>query len=432
MLGRVAIIGGGISGLAAAHYLERGDAQVDILEGSDRLGGLGTFFEYDGHFFERFYHVMLPTDNHLLALLADLDLAELPYWRASSFALMAGRSIYPLNGPVDLLKFRALPLVDRLRLGITGLYGGMVRRGDRLDEVSVEDWLTRLSGRRAFDAFWRPLLRAKFGDAYTEVPAAWYWSRFRREKATTQETKGYPKGGYHGLTESIGRSLRDRGVTVRLNEPVDALDLDEAGRPTLISGGKSRTYDRVVSTVPMPLLKRMAAGGSVQPVLDAVDPGWDSVGVVNVVLLSERSAIDHYWVATTDDEVPFSGVVETTQVMDRAETGGRHLIYLLQYVHRSDPRFTRSDDETLAEFTASFHEVMPHVSEQDIEARFVFRAPFVEPIYKLGYQKLRPPVRLLDDRIFLATTAQIYPDVTSWNSSVGLAKRVVAEMCSEN
>jgi hypothetical protein len=54
----------------------------------------------------------------------------------------------------------------------------------------------------------------------------------------------------------------------------------------------------------------------------------------------------------------------------------------------------------------------------------VFRAPFVEPLYSLGYEKRKPPHELVPGRVFLANTAQIYPDVTSWNSSVGVAKRV--------
>jgi hypothetical protein len=34
-------------------------------------------------------------------------------------------------------------------------------------------------------------------------------------------------------------------------------------------------------------------------------------------------------------------------------------------------------------------------------------------------------------RLLLATTAQIYPDVTSWNSSVGLANRVVDRLLAD-
>jgi hypothetical protein len=54
----------------------------------------------------------------------------------------------------------------------------------------------------------------------------------------------------------------------------------------------------------------------------------------------------------------------------------------------------------------------------------VFRAPFVEPVYPLGYLAQRPPVEVPGTPLLLATTAHVYPHVTSWNSSVRLANHV--------
>jgi hypothetical protein len=64
----------------------------------------------------------------------------------------------------------------------------------------------------------------------------------------------------------------------------------------------------------------------------------------------------------------------------------------------------------------------------DIEASYIFRAPFVEPIYKLGQMKLRPPEELVRGKVYLANTAQVYPVVTSWNGSVIQAERTLAAM----
>lgn len=40
----VAVIGGGISGLAMAYWLSKSGARVTLYEASNQLGGLGTFF----------------------------------------------------------------------------------------------------------------------------------------------------------------------------------------------------------------------------------------------------------------------------------------------------------------------------------------------------------------------------------------------------
>ncbi len=424
---RVGIIGGGIGGLAAAHHLSRGGARVTLFEASDQLGGLGTFFRYGDIDLERFYHVMLPSDVELLRLMAEAGLDDRPYWTDSSFAMMHGRTVYPLNGPVDLLRFKAVSLWDRLRLGWTGLVGGMVRDGGRLDKITAHRWLTGLSGVRAFQRFWRPLLEAKFGSAWDRIPAAWYWGRFRREKSTGKEVKGYPRGGYRALAEDLAGQLVDRGVDIRLSTPVEGLDLDGSGRPVVDAGGERHELDRVVSTVPMVLLEQMAGPG-LQPWLDKLPQRVDYQGVVNLVLLMDRSVIDHYWLAVIDPNVPFRGVVESTRVRSLEETDGHHLVYLLNYVHRTDPLFTESDDAIRERYLDAFFALFPDVPRTAVNDSFVFRTPFVEPIYTTGYAELRPPTELAPGAVYLSTTAQIYPEVTSWNSAAGQARRTVSQL----
>ncbi|MFN7563912.1 MAG: hypothetical protein ACK5TH_19235, partial [Prosthecobacter sp.] len=70
----------------------------------------------------------------------------------------------------------------------------------------------------------------------------------------------------------------------------------------------------------------------------------------------------------------------------------------------------------------------PDLTTDDIEADYIFRAPFVEPIYRLGQKKLCPPEELIPGSVFLANTAQVYPIVTSWNGSVTQAEKTLAAM----
>ena len=425
---RVAVIGGGITGLACAYYLAREGCQVTLLEATDRLGGLGTHFEYDGLSLERHYHVMLPSDEHLMPLLADLGLEDQVYWRDSELGFLQAGSLYPLNGPLDLLRFRPLRFPDRLRLGLTALYASRVARPGPLDDITVVEWLTRCSGKRAFEIMWRPLLEAKFGDAYREVPALWHWSRFNREKGTEKEVKGYIRGGYHHITETLAAALRSMGATIETGAPVDHMDLSNSdprrGAPLLRRNHETREFDNVVCTLPMVQTRQIATGGLVSSWLQKTGSDIDYQGVLNVLVMLRQSAFPYYWTAVMDPDVIFRGIVETTRCIDTSETGGRHLVYLLNYLHRNDPQFGRSDDDLIEEYVDNLFRVAPHLGRDDVLDAHVFRSPFVEPLYTLGYDKRKPPHELVPGRVFLANTAQIYPDVTSWNSSVGVAKRV--------
>ncbi len=67
----------------------------------------------------------------------------------------------------------------------------------------------------------------------------------------------------------------------------------------------------------------------------------------------------------------------------------------------------------------------PDFRPADVEDVYVFRAPHVEPVWTVGYLRKRPAPRVGDSRVYLSTTAQAYPRVTAWNTSVGLARETV-------
>lgn len=427
---RTLILGGGISGLVCALRLAEAGEKVTLLEGSDRLGGLGTFFEHEGRTFEKFYHCMLPSDGPLLALLDSLGLTPEIYWKPSTFAYAGAGRIFPLNTAFDLLRFAPLPFADRIRVGLTGLWGRLC--SDKgLDDLSTVDWLTRLSGRRAFETFWKPMLEAKFGDRYQDVPALWFWTRFNREKGESKgEVKGYIQGGYKRIIERATERLRELGVEIRLSESIQSADLDENGSPFVITSHGREKAARLLITLPWPSLAQIT-GPHLRQTAQVPDWGIDFQGVINHVLFLKRPLTPHYWLATPEAQFPFDGVVETSALTAEADRGtGRHVVYLTKYLHREDPRFTQTAEGIHAPWFAALQRLFPDLTEADVETTHTFRAPFVEPVYTRGFLQRRPPEVLVPGKVFLATTAQVYPVVTSWNGSVIQATRTVDAMLS--
>lgn len=428
----VCVIGGGISGLAVAHYLTLAGKRVTLIEASTELGGLGTWFDYRFKSLERFYHCMLPSDKHLLSLLDDIDLRRQTYWKNTSFGFMHEGELFGLNTPHELLKFSPLPFLDRLRVGLTGVWGS-IRSAKGLDDITCADWLTSLSGRRAFNTFWKPMLQAKFGDRYEEVPALWFWTRFNREKGGNKtEQKGYIEGGYRRIIETLSASLEKRGATILLDSPVEKITLDDNNRPTVTFKNEPSKFDQLVYTAPISRLSEMMVvdPGRIKP--QALGAALDMQGVVNAVMMLKRGFSKHYWVAAVDNEIPFQGLIESTTLLEQRDTGGVHLIYLMNYIHRSDPLFTTPDDTILASYRQGLKRMFPDFDDSDIIDQYVFRSPFVEPLYTLGYEQAKPANTVIPGRFYLATTAQVYPKVTSWNGSVGLAKDVSDAMIRDD
>ncbi len=423
----IAVLGGGISGLTCALRLAQAGKAVTLIEGSDQLGGLGTFFEHDGRTFEKFYHCMLPSDGPLLKVLQSLGIRDDVYWKPTTFAYSHQRRLFPLNGALDLLKFSPLRFIDRIRVGITGLVGRLV--SDKgLDDVTTVKWLTKLSGTRAFAKFWQPMLEAKFGDRYHDVPALWFWTRFNREKGESKgECKGYIKGGYKHITDSFVRVLRSLGADIRLNTQVEGIDLDASGRVAITTAAGTEKFDQMVITLPTPQAEKLI-GPAMRREMPPLDTTTDYQGVINCLLFLKRPLTPHYWVATPEADYPFDGAVETSTLTDTADRGDRHVVYLTKYLHRSDPRFAQDHDSIRDSWIPALKKIFPDLQDGDIEKTFIFHAPFVEPIYKLGQMQLRPAEELVHGRVFMANTAQVYPVVTSWNGSVIQAEKTLAAM----
>lgn len=420
---RVAVIGGGISGLASAFRISRLGHDVTLFESSAQLGGLGVSFPYGGGHLEKFYHCILPNDSALIRLIHDVGLDSDLLWRDTDMGFMYQGRTYPLNTASDLLRFTPLPLIDRLRLGLMGIRARYRGSAPELDEIAVDDWIRQQVGVRAFEVLWRPLLEAKIGDSYPAIPALWLSSRLAREKNTKQEVKGCLRGGYHSLIDTVAERLRQSGTTIRLQTPVDAIERDADGMVLLFDSGTPEHFDTVVSTSPLLQFQTMTASLDLGPQI--TDLTLDYQGVVSGVFLLQKPLTPYYWMPIVESGTTCQGIIEMSNLVPLERSGGLRVAYLVNYTHRSGELFAKPDDDLLGLYQDDLERLYPG-TQSNIVDRFLFRAPFVEPIWPLGYQSNRPPSTILPGRLYLSSTAQVYPRVNSWNSCC----EVVEEMAS--
>lgn len=413
------VLGGGIAGLATAHRLaERGEAVV-VVEAADRLGGLGGTFEHAGRRHETFYHVVTSSDTALLELLDAAGMPDQCDWRKTTMGMIVDGEHYDFNTPQDLLRFRALTLPQRVRLGGIGKSLRTLRGGKDLDNLTAEQWLKPLFGDAVWQKVIRPMFTMKFGGA--EVPALYLYERLARESNVAM--RAYPKLGYQGLADGLAASIERMGGTILTGTPVQALEVhDEKVVVTTPTGEIDATW--AVSTLPLPLLSRIA-GPRLRESLQL--PDLDYMGVVNAIYLTTRGLDGHYWSAVIDSDTDFDGQIEMSSLTGTEHFGGLHATYVMRYTSRHSALFAESDESVLARWTPQFLALNGLRPEQVVE-RFVFRTPFVEPVWPLGYTDARPGPRVGNTPLFLATTAQAYPRVTSWNAAVQTASDTVAAM----
>ena len=425
---RVAVIGGGISGLASAFRLAAHGHAVTLIESEDFLGGLGTTFPYGGGHLERFYHCILPEDTALIRLIQEVGLGAELQWRETGMGFMYQRKIYPLNTPLDLLRFGPLSFVDRLRMGLMGIRARTQGLSPHLDTIAVGDWIKKMVGPRAFEILWKPLLEAKIGDGYPGIPALWLSSRMNREKSTRLEVKGCLSRGYKVLIDTLADALRARGAELRLRTGVTAIERDGERMALRFADGTREIWDVVVATSPLVRFQQMTRGLGLDPAIAELQ--LDYQGVVSGVFLMEKPLSRYYWMPIVDSGATCQGVIEMSNLVPLSRSQGLYVTYVVNYTHRTSELFAKSDVDLLAAYRADLAGLFP-ASGTTVVDQFLFRAPFVEPIWKLGYNQLRPPTSVIPGRLYLACTAQVYPHVNSWNSCCEVVESMMHGLLAE-
>jgi protoporphyrinogen oxidase len=434
----VDIIGGGILGLTLAHELLKQGRPVRVWERAPTLGGLmgrTSFPELGGMACDRYYHAILSSDQTLMGLLAELGIRERVQMVSTKMGFYHDGRCYPMSTPLEFLRFPPLSMVDRARLASTILACRFIKDWRALEQQPVAEWLERLGGRRTLEHIWAPLLRAKFDGDFSDVPATYIWSRLvrttdTRSKGGSQELMCYLPGGYQELIDALARSVRARGGTITTGATVGQLRVHGERVVGLAVDGQEIPSENVVITTQTPVARRL-----LPPEAAAVNARWGQLdgflGIVCVLLVLRRSLIPYYTLNITDARIPFTGVIETTNLIDPRHVGGYHLVYLPKYVAPGSPYATMPDDELRATFLGYLRQMFPDLRDDEIAAVRVGRERYVEPLHPVGMTDRIPPLRSAIDGLYLANTGQIYPQLTNGESVCAFARQVAGQVAGD-
>src|SRR5512147_1140727 len=394
-MNRWCVVGGGLLGLTLAHRLAQAGEKVTVFEAAPELGGLASAWRLGEFTWDRFYHVVMLSDSYLRRLLGELDLDADIDWKVTRTGFFTGSGLHHLNNAIDYLKFPALNLLDKFRLGLTIMYMARIRDGRPLEAVPLADWLVRLSGRRVFEQIWRPLLSAKLGENYRKASASFIWSYARRFYAARQggmktEMFGYVPGGYARILDAFTRLLAAEGVAIETGQPVERIRRLAGGLAVETRSG-ARALDRVVVTSAAPLAARMCLDLSEEERRRLEGVVYN--GVICASVLLRRPLGGYYLTYITDSSIPFTAVIEMSSLVDaERHFGGNTLVYLPRYVTGDDAFWTLSDEETEARFFEGLRKIYPDLLADDILAFRVARARQVYAVTTLNYSDRLPPM----------------------------------------
>ena len=437
---RVGIVGAGATGLAAAYELGQLGHEVLLYERAPFIGGQASTFDVGGARLERGYHHLFTSDTDIIELVDQIGLGHQMRWIPSTVGTLYDGRIYNFVTPIDLLKFTPLNLIDRIRLGLVTMKLRRMKDWRKIEGVTAAEWLRKETGKNAYEAFWGPMLRGKFGeDYYDQVGIAWVWGKINtrfasRGKSLAKEMLGYPIGSFGEIFDVLEQKITSHGNQIKCNASVGRIVADD-GRVTgmeVSEGGETTIVDNidaVIATTQNYIFRQLLPSIS-----DDYAARLDSVKYMSAVLLIlvlDRPLSNIYWLNVADRSVPFVGVIEQTNLIGPENYSGKHIVYLTNYLTREHPLYKMSHEELLQEYLPHLRKINTDFDPSWIQTSYHQVVNAAQPIIGVDYLKRMPSYRTPVSGVYLANTTQVYPQDRGTNYSVRMGRRV-ARMAIED
>ncbi|MEZ5306233.1 MAG: NAD(P)/FAD-dependent oxidoreductase [Pyrinomonadaceae bacterium] len=428
----IAVVGSGFLGLTIALRLSQQGHEVTLFEASEEIGGLASVWKIGEFIWDRHYHVTLLSDSFTRKIVSELGLEDEFCWVETKTGFFSGGRLYSMSNSLEFLKFPPLGLIDKFRLGATIFYASRVTDWKALEKVSVEDWLTRLSGKSVFEKIWKPLLRAKLGEAYRESSAAFIWATIQRMYAARRsglkkEMFGYVRGGYAPILKRFSERLAESGVSINLSSPIKAIS-NENDRLIVQSALGSAEFDDVILTISPKAAARVLK--ELRPEEATRLEALEYQGIVCASMLS-KTPISEFYVTNITDESPFTGIIEMTALVSKEEFDGNSLVYLPKYCSSDDSLFAKSDEEIREDFLSALEKMYSHFNRSDVLDFKISRVREVFPLPSIGYSERLPDWDRLGEGVHLVNSARITNGTLNINETIQLAENFAAKFESK-
>lgn len=421
----ICIVGGGITGYAFAWFLShKTNYTITIIEKEIVAGGLAkgikTEFGFD---IDQFYHFLYNNDSeNTLNFFHSLGLYPKVIWKNIKSAVFVKDTLFSVDQLSSFMRVKLLSFKDKIKF-LFAMCQVISIDFKTIDAIPSDKYLIKLFGRTNYKIIWEPLLVSKFAEYARNVPASWIARRIQVtffSRSWSGKTRyGYITGTYKPLFKKLATVLRKKKV-IFLNDEI--IEIEQRGKFVYLStaSGKIMQYDKALVATPIRVAGKIIKNTNVKKQLSI----YKELNAFVIMLFLKKKFSDYFWINVNELDIPFTGIIELTNLTGTKLFKGMHIVYLSEYLSDKS-NFDR--DECLKNLVAYLKRINSNFDEKDIIRQFTSFGSGAAPIPFINYMKHMPPFQSKQDRIFLLNSSMIYPQDRGVGNSIKLAERHVDE-----
>ena len=430
---KIGIIGAGYGGLNIAKELKKNGQDITIFEKNSYVGGMVDTISIYGTRLEKYYRHIFKSDKEAISLIEEMGLKNELIWPSTKMGYLTNREVYEFGTPISLLKFKGLNLIQKLRFGFNVIHIKLINNYKKIENVTAENWLNSRIGEKIYSKIWEPLLISKFGDKKSQISMAWLWGKIKlRSTSSTKdgEQLGYVKGSYQKLTDKLYQYLINENVKINLKTEIVGVEKDS--NQYILKYKKDNIeqeekFDIVVSTIDYQnfykIFDKFMTDGEKEKIKKV-----KYTSARTMVITCDKSFSPFYWLNIGDNDIPFGGIIEHTNFIDKSNYENNHIIYISNYMTEDNKLYNVSEKDMLNEYMKYLTQINKNFTMEDIKEYHVFDEKYAQPIIECNYSEYIMQDKLKNEKIYLVTMPQIYPEDRGMNYAIKMGNNVVEEI----
>lgn len=417
---KVIILGGGLSGLAAADkLLEKNNFEVIILEKAPFWGGLASSFQVpDGSFIPRFNHHIVRTNTTTLSYLKRYDLLGNNKWKRINLAIAINERVHNLNKPWKYILFPYLNFLEKIRFGLFGLYVSYLLNPDKLsDDLDAETYLNKMCGKSVTHKIYYQLYgRNKFNIPLNQIAMKQFAHRMKEREFNDLFT--YPMKGIQGMIDGLVKDCNSKGCKMLLQTNITNLDIAKKIISYSVNNKKhTEKFDILINTIPVPEFIKFCKGLP-KDYMEKIKK-LRYVSVVGLLFgTKEFLELENYWINFIGERIHV--FYQHSLLVDKYKS---KVTWCVRY-GGSEEDMQKPDGEIKEIYLKILRKYFPNTK---LNWCYVFRERYAEPVYDKDYQKYAPKYETPIPHLFNSGIQVTFPKIRNMNVALESGVKV-AEM----